>query len=96
MSLKFHFMLLLFVVTLTGASFAVAADNDVVMVDPYNRELSALEGQACQVRYGQVGSDGDFKYFETGTGDNKCGNGLICITEGTYEDYRLWWRMEFV
>ena len=42
-------------------------------------------GEVCQVRYGEVGSDGDFKYFETGNGNIKCDNSngadLTCITE---------------
>ena len=42
-------------------------------------------GEQCQVRYGEVGSDGDFKYFETGNGNIKCDNSngadLVCIPE---------------
>mmetsp|Transcript_26613 Transcript_26613/g.63449 ORF Transcript_26613/g.63449 Transcript_26613/m.63449 type:complete len:723 (+) Transcript_26613:396-2564(+) len=48
-------------------------------------EAASSFGEVCQVRYGEVGSDGDFKYFETGNGNIKCDNSngadLTCITE---------------
>jgi hypothetical protein len=60
--------------------FLYYSSTTVVVVD-----AASSFGQVCQVRYGEVGSDGDFKYFETGNGNIKCdnsnGSDLTCITE---------------
>lgn len=59
----------------------------VLLVAVIARTVSSASslGGSCQVRYGEVGSDGDFKYFETGLGNNKCDNSnganLVCIPE---------------
>ena len=60
---------------------------------PNTHSASSLGGN-CQARYGEVGSDGGFKYFETGVGNLKCDNSnganLVCIPEnddGTNSDF---------
>jgi len=65
----------------------------LVLIVPTAHAASSLGGN-CQARYGAVGSDGGYKYFETGLGNLKCDNSnganLVCIPEndnGTDTDF---------
>jgi hypothetical protein len=54
-------------------------------LNQYHRELPALLGESCTVRF-EVDNDGNAEYIETGNGNDKCSNSngddLTCVPNG--------------
>lgn len=86
---SFQFLFLFCIVyTLTAShSFAAATADSDEAFDQHDRELSGVaEGGSCRVAYVGGGNGQGSKYVETG--NNKCGDDLLCQSDGKYKEYR--------